>query len=822
MPLTPPPPQLQMREPLEYHLWTLLQPDILGGTRTIAATAPPGNKRIRAAFLRWFLLEAIPAAQVPITAVDLYDATITDTLDLDGCKVTVLLSFFNCDFEHTVNLNDANVIGLKFVACGLRRIRGDRLTAAGAVEIRAARTEDHVQGAMRFEHQLRLNGAKIRGNLTLRGCQFVIPTEHEPSIFADGLTVEGSVLLDGGFSAAGEVRLNGAEIGRNLDCNGASLQNLHGYSLSAAGAHIAGTVYLCETYTWSPATAVRRFTSAGAVRFDGARIDGHLDCTGGQFAAASTLIPGWRRDPRNESELYSLTAVGAHVAGDVFLSETQPQQDTTARTSFQSRGVMCCENAQIDGDFVCTGGQFTASAFLAIGWQPGTDTNEELEAIAANGINVAGNILFESDTDSPHEFRVRGCASLINAHVGRDFSCNYGNFDFPGEEPLCCDGITVDGTTFLDNARANGILRFVQANLKQGFYVQETIFDGSQGCRRWLSGANLALDELSDPACGIYAPLATVGATFYWEKIEFIEGANPLWLYLRGSKANAIEDDKESWDKLKHYFDVTGCQYVEIPTLTGDTGWRLRQLDQAYAPLNPNVFCAIWTNCRALLRAALRGTRYNDDRLRDATLRFKPQPYVQLADTYRRAGFEGAASTVLVRLERNRTRYSDLSIFRQLARWTLDIFLRYGHSPFRPLFYVLGVAVLSMAIFQKSFETCAFVYAKDMSPPAMCSPRPGAGAQVTQLPAFNPLMYAIDTLVPIVDFNQKKSWVLERTSAPPPQSTKGPTIEDAFWDAWHNQPKFFSVSTLIIFNTFFGWMMTTLFAAGVTGLTRTR
>ena len=59
---------------------------------------------------------------------------------------------------------------------------------------------------------------------------------------------------------------------------------------------------------------------------------------------------------------------------------------------------------------------------------------------------------------------------------------------------------------------------------------------------------------------------------------------------------------------------------------------------------------------------------------------------------------------------------------------------------------------------------------------------------------FRAPVYAVDTLVPIVDLQQKKNWLLKTPN-------------------W-------KLESLLIFNTFFGWLMTTLFAAGVTGLLR--
>jgi hypothetical protein len=187
----------------------------------------------------------------------------------------------------------------------------------------------------------------------------------------------------------------------------------------------------------------------------------------------------------------------------------------------------------------------------------------------------------------------------------------------------------------------------------------------------------------------------------------------------------------------------------------------------------------------------------------------------------RRAGFEAAASAVLVRLERNRTRYSDFGVLRQLSRWALDLFLLYGQSPFRPLLALLMVALLSTWAFQRTYDSCGFVYAKDLSSPPTCPKTTQiAQAPVPQIPAFNALIYAIDTLVPIVDLNQKKNWVLNRSSQLKPSGAND--LWHLAIETWQNLPKLFSVSTLIMFNTFFGWVMTTLFAAGVTGLTRTR
>ncbi|HKO07574.1 MAG TPA: hypothetical protein VJ487_07645 [Alphaproteobacteria bacterium] len=218
---------------------------------------------------------------------------------------------------------------------------------------------------------------------------------------------------------------------------------------------------------------------------------------------------------------------------------------------------------------------------------------------------------------------------------------------------------------------------------------------------------------------------------------------------------------------------------------------------------------------RALARALFRWLPsgwYEDAELANAVKAFSPQPYIQLAKAVRAAGYEKAANDVLIRLERNRTRYSDFNVLRQLGRWTLDLVLLYGFSPFRPILYLLVVAVISVGFFEKAHDEGSIVAVSDNA--EACKPTAPSTAKCV---GFNALVYATDTLVPLVDLNQKKNWGV----AAPPAPTGA--ASESWWQglvrAWAERPRSLP-GLLIIFNTFFGWLMTTLFAAGVTGLVR--
>jgi hypothetical protein len=562
-----------------------------------------------------------------------------------------------------------------------------------------------------------------------------------------------------GFSSSGEIRLNGCTIDRNLDCSGASLSNPGGYSLSAAGAHIKGSAYFSATHEWGTYHQKRPFTSNGMLRLEGAEIEGQLDCSGGTFVA----------------------------------------------TAFSSNQADPPDN--------------------------------HIYAISADGLNVGSDILFTQGEDANHPFTASGAISLISARVGGDFSCEKATFNFPGEEALSADGIVVDGTTFFDEVRANGTLRFVQAALKQGFYLNGATFDTTAGCKSWTkSEKNIAAIELGGPSCGVYAPYAEVGGVFWWAKVTKVANADPLRnqfsLFISGSKASSIEDDQSSWEALD-WFEVTGCQFEAFVNLSdADTRWRLHELDRQYAQINidpgwPDLALVVMRACRRLRDFLPHKAGQLADSLREAIKQFKPEPYLQLAKTFRAAGYEAAAQDVLIRLERNKTRYSDIGFFHQFWRYMLDIFLCYGYAPFRPVLIVLAWAAVSATVFQSGYDSGQIVPSKDNQATASDSSPPNQATQPATKPkpppptAFNAIVYAVDTLVPIVDLNQKKNWNVQTMSASA-KDAAGQSL--GCWEAiekvWRTIPGW-GLGLLLIFNTFFGWLMTTLFAAGVSGLLRT-
>jgi hypothetical protein len=233
------------------------------------------------------------------------------------------------------------------------------------------------------------------------------------------------------------------------------------------------------------------------------------------------------------------------------------------------------------------------------------------------------------------------------------------------------------------------------------------------------------------------------------------------------------------------------CRHANLSD--ADLGWRLHELDRQYAT-----------------------TRSKNAATNPAAKQFKPYPYIQLANAFHASGYETAALEVLVRLERNKTQYGNVGHLRRFwRRYVLDPCLLYGYAPLRPIIFVLGWAAVSAVLFQAGYDSNQIVASKDNRVSAESSFLP----EHARIP-FNAIVYAIDTLIPIVDLNQRKNWTVTTFSSFSNDPDGRLSYLEEFYRVWLTFPnRLFAL--LVIFNTFFGWLMTTLFVAGVSGLLRT-
>jgi hypothetical protein len=116
---------------------------------------------------------------------------------------------------------------------------------------------------------VRLVGADINTQLTCWGAQLTGRNSHGDALAAHEMKVRGSVLLNEVSTAVGAIRLTGADISGPLVCSHAELSGLDnaGNALIADRMRVGSGVCLDD-----------RFTAAGTVRLAGADITGQLTC----------------------------------------------------------------------------------------------------------------------------------------------------------------------------------------------------------------------------------------------------------------------------------------------------------------------------------------------------------------------------------------------------------------------------------------------------------------------------------------------------------------------------------------------------------------
>lgn len=251
----------------------------------------PADRWVRASFLRWLILGAEGAegrthekgVQVVGAFIesDGLEAAETRGLDLAGCTVAENLALLDCWFHSALLLRSARLATLYLNDSYLPRLVGDGLVTTSGVFLRG----------IRCNGEIRLRGARIGHDLDCDGA--ILCNSGVNTLSADGIQTAGSVFLRNGFSSEGQVRLLGALIGGDLSCVGAKLNNTCGNALSADGIVASGDVFL------------RSVESDGKIRLLGARIGGNLDCQGAKLRSASGS---------------ALDASGARISGALFLN----------------------------------------------------------------------------------------------------------------------------------------------------------------------------------------------------------------------------------------------------------------------------------------------------------------------------------------------------------------------------------------------------------------------------------------------------------------------------------------------------------------------
>jgi hypothetical protein len=216
-----------------------------------------------------------------------------------------------------------------------------------------------------------LEGCYLDEPINLREAEALtvrLPGCHMPGLVAAQLEVAGNLELNSGFTAKGTIRLAGARIGGQFNCDGATLTNQNGRALNAYRLSVGQDVYFRNG-----------FAAVGEVHLSGAKITGSLNCPGGSFT--------------NHNPDGSAIGANALTVG----------QDVNFRKGFTADGEVNLVSAQIGGQLNCEG------AIL---------TNTCGRALNAYRLTVGQDVFCKDG------FRAEGEVHLNGAQIGGSLNCS--------------------------------------------------------------------------------------------------------------------------------------------------------------------------------------------------------------------------------------------------------------------------------------------------------------------------------------------------------------------------------------------------------------
>ncbi|WP_217237479.1 hypothetical protein [Streptomyces sp. AC555_RSS877] len=613
-----------------------------------------------------------------------------------------------------------------------------------------------------FVPSLRLRGATVTGLLDLSACEVPCSLFLQDCSFQQAPRLEAASLKLVDFSGSrfpslelhdarvdGALRLNGCHSFRHVRLSRTTVTG----TADLAGLHAAGTpAVLADSLTVDQDLILRDADISGEVLMWSARI-------GGTFVIEGTRI--------TNSPGVTLNGDGLVVGNGLFGGT--PGARTGHR--FTSQGQLRLQDARISR--CCT---FSGSRLH----------NPHGTALNAERLHVDGPLALDAG------FTAEGTVQLTGAHVQGSLLLREATLNTAGQPALnaslarisgdlnASSGVSIRGETLLEEAHIDGSADFTQAVLynpagaslsARRLHVRGRLYGGSLSSTGHIVltdaqiGASLELPnaQLAHPGADTLTAWGmTVGGTvdccdgFVSQgRMSFTNSAITSTLCL----TSATITERLSFKSLR----AGSMKTDAATTLRSAVDLRHAHIDVlADAP-------ASWPDETSLdgLTYTYLETAPLDERLAwlgRPDSEYLPQPYEQLAAFYTRQGRDAEAREVLLaRCRRHRSSQPPgLRIWGYLQDWAVG----YGYRPIRAAAWLMILLTSATLAFMAQHP---------------------AAARPAEAPPFNAVLYALDLLLPVVDFGQQNAF------------------HAAGWQQW-------LAAALIAA----GWILATTIAAGIT------
>jgi len=641
---------------------------------------------------------------------------------------------------------------------------------------------------------------------------------------------EGKWLPSGGEDDPLDLRAVSAPYGLRLHrCNvdiGVLLggSRLHEVDLSGSrvGRFEAENVQLFSDLT------LAQFVCAGPINLDGAEIRGDLNCENATFKTGTDGV---------------LFARSLEVRGSVYFHKA-----TINRRAY-------LQNSRIGGDLSFNDASINASHLIA---PEALDTYwQTLTRAADNGGNFEIDEQDEAyytdkkpafDVETPFVVKGRREAYFRTQALRLDDSRIDGSLRF--------EGFSCDERVRAKNCKIGGDVEIIRTNFQPANQSGDDIYLKIGKVAEKYAARAVTAGKLDPESVkrlkrapigerGLILTNSTIGQSLVWLSVK-PNPATVLHLHLTRTRTFLLTPNRDSWPgggniglmrfeyaDLSNFLEIgTGrnsdralawlereqprqrrlldwCKVRLVAPIAGWLGSKPTGLDDPWDVRSPNY-------------------HHNAVRQRDVTY-FQPQPYHMMARAMMAKGHQNDALDVEVEMERRiresarRSRALPTRLFYAVVSLLLRVFIDYGYRPLKAFRWMLFFIVLSTLVFGTAYRSQLMSVTSEQIYMDKAYKTPGSETNELlpkQYIAFDAFLYSIDTFVPVLDFDQEARWF--------PNAKKDHELcfaELYGLGGWCSgvvvSAKWFEVY-LNLFHIPIGWLVSTMFAFGVTGLAKRR
>jgi hypothetical protein len=606
----------------------------------------------------------------------------------------------------TVDLGGVGEVRAEVVAALLLGAQPDEAGRVPAVRLKGAR----VSGV------LALSFAEVRYAALLLDCTFAEPVDlygarlrqvnlsgsHLPGLRASDAQIDGLLWL-AGCRFDGPLQLTGARIEGSLSLRSARLTGspaLHAdavtvaRNLDATGLDVSGEIWL------------RGGRVDGAFTLDGAGLD---NPGGVALNADGIALPGG---------LFGHRLV---VAGEVRLPDAHIGRRLVmsgARLSNPGGVALNADRLRVDGAAALDAGlQVSGEVTLRSAVIGGTLLMHGAELRNPDGTALNGHLLrVESSLRAANGFQAQGRINLDAAHIQGSVTFSGARIDNPGRRALSACRTQISGGLFCRQGfSADGEIRLIDSTVGASVEFQGATLSNPGG--RTFTAHGLSVGNILDCCDGFSATgrMSLAGVRVGGE-ICFHDAT----ISAPGQIALGCRQARTSVLRLTTRLPVDGTidlRHTRIDVLRDDPA-------RGWAPMMLDGFAYQTIETPGSVEARLAWLQSVEG--------YYPQPYEQLATAYRNMGLDAEARTV--QLARQRRRRRTLPFLARLWGFVQDWAVGYGYRPQRAASWLAGLLLAGAVAF---------------------SARHPAPLKDDEAPDFNPLLYALDLLIPIIDLGQE-------------------------------------------------------------------